>query len=110
YLAEAQAKQPGVISTEQVFTDVRRQLIAWAEVLTPEATLALLQGKVTAQQLQERLRELLAEVWTPRWLKAPGRKAPPKQQPPKQYIKGGHTSVYRLLHQVRSAEIERKTG
>jgi hypothetical protein len=110
YLAQAQAKQPEGISSEQLFYDVKRQLIAWEEVLTPQATVALLKGKLTAEQLQARLRELLAEVWTQRWLKAPPRTAAPKKRPPKQYIKGGHTSVYRLLLQERQKEKYKKMG
>jgi hypothetical protein len=110
YLAEAQAHRPEGISAEQLFTDVTRQLIAWEEVLTPAATVALLRGQLTVAQLQERLRQLLREVWSDRWRKAPPRKAAPKQQPPKQYIKGGHTSVYRLLVKARQQDQEKKTG
>jgi hypothetical protein len=110
YLAEAQAEPAEGISGEQLFTDVKRQLIAWDEVLTPEATLALLQGRLSAAALRQRLRELLQEVWTERWRKAPPRKAPAKEQPPKEYIKGGHTSVYRLLQQARQGKTHKDTG
>jgi hypothetical protein len=110
YLAEAQGKQPEAISGEQLFYDVRRQLIAWEEVLTPQATVALLKAKLTAQPLQARLRALLAGVWTQRWLKAPTREGPRRKPPPKQYIKGGHTSVYRLLLQERQKEKDKNTG
>jgi hypothetical protein len=110
YLAEAQAQQPEAISAEQVFTDVRRQLIAWEEVLTPAVTVALLRGQLTAAPLREKLRGLLREEWTERWRKAPPKKAPAPGQPAKQYIKGGHTSVYRLLQQARQQEKEKNTG
>jgi hypothetical protein len=111
YLAEAQALPPEGISGEQLFGDVRRQLIAWEEVLTVEATVALLREQLAAPQLRERLRELLGGVWTPRWLKAPPRKKrPPQKPPPKQYVKGGHASVYRLLLQERRQEKDKKTG
>jgi hypothetical protein len=110
YLAEAQARAPAEISSEQVFADVRRQWIAWDEVLTPAATVALRRGKVTAAQLQEQLRALLAAVWTERWRKAPTRKTRPKPSPPKQYVKGGHASVYRLLLQERQRIKESMSG
>jgi hypothetical protein len=110
YLAEAQAKEPEVISGEQLFTDVKRQLVAWEEVLTPEATPALLGGRLSASGLQGRLRELLRGVWSDRWLKAPRRKTPPPKQPPRRYIKGGHTSVFRLLQQARQEDKEKTTG
>jgi Transposase DDE domain len=111
YLAEAQALAPEVISSEQLFTDVRRQLIAWEEVLTAEATVALLREPLPAPQLRARLQALLHGVWTPRWRKAPTKKKrPPPKPPPKQYVKGGHTSVYRLLLQERCQEKYKKTG
>jgi Transposase DDE domain len=110
YLAQAQARPPEEVSGEQLFYDVRRQLIAWEEVLTPGATVALLKGQLTAPQLRERLAGLLGGVWTERWLKAPPRKKPPQKPPPKRYIKGGHTSVYRLLLRERQNDGEKQTG
>lgn len=111
YLAAARALPPQELSSEQLFTDAKRQLIAWDEVLTAEATVALLRAPLPAAELRARLRELLQGVWTPRWLKAPPRKKrPPQKPPPKQYVKGGHTSVYRLLLQERRREEYKKTG
>ena len=107
FLAETQTRAAEEVSLDNVFTDVKRQLIAWSEVLSPQATLALLRGQATAAQLQQRLREVLAEVWTDRWLKAPTKKGPWQKPPPRQYVKGGHASVYRLLQKARQQEREK---
>jgi hypothetical protein len=104
YLAEAQGHEPEAVSSEQVFYDTKRQLIAWDEVLTPQETVALLRSRLGAAELRGRLRDLLAAAWTDRWLKAKPKKAPPKEQPPRKYIRGGHTSVYRLLRKAREKE------
>jgi hypothetical protein len=101
YVAQAQAVAPAEVSLENLFEDVHRQLIAWNELLSPEQTLALLQGQVTAAELCERLQRLLAAVWTERWRKAPSRKRWRQQQPARKPIKGGHTSVYRILMAAR---------
>jgi Transposase DDE domain len=110
YLAVCQGRQAETISTEQVFTDVKRQLIAWDEVLTPQTTVALLRGKLTAEQLRQKLAQLLAEVWSERWLKAKPRKATPKKKAKKEDTKGGHASVFRLLNKARSQEQVKQTG
>lgn len=110
YVAAAQARPPLEISSELLFEDVRRQLIAWDEVLTPTATVALLRGKVTVAQVQAHLRALLAAVWTERWQKAPTRKRGPQKPSPKQYVKGGHASVFRLLLQERQRNKDGTSG
>jgi hypothetical protein len=101
YLAGARGRAAEAVSSAQLFYDVRRQLVAWSEVLTPEATVGLVGGRLGAAALAARLGELLGGVWTDRWLKAPPRKAPPKDPPAKHYLRGGHSSVYRLLRHAR---------
>lgn len=100
YVAEAERMAAEDISTAQLFQDVRRQLIAWNEVLGAEATGALL-GGLTGAQAQGRLRQLARGLWVERWRKTTGaRKPAPKV--PKHYPPGGHTSVFRLLQQARA--------
>jgi Transposase DDE domain len=100
YVAEAERVQAEAISLEELFTDVQRQLIAWNEVLRPEETVALLQGR-SVGQIQERLRKLLSAVWTERWRKTPPRKRRPiKKQT--EYLQGGHSSVFRLLQKAKA--------
>ena len=89
------------VSNELLFYDVRRQLVAWNEVLEATATVRLLSTSWTAAQVSRSLRELLRGAWTERWRKSPSNthRSPPSKS--KQYLEGGHTSVYRLLQKLR---------
>jgi hypothetical protein len=101
YVAGAQARDPATGSLENLFDDVHRQLVAWNELLTPAQTLGLLRGRWTAVEVCQRLEELLGSVWTERWVKAPPKPAPAKTPRAKKYIRGGPTSVYRILLAAR---------
>ena len=50
----------------------------------------------SARDLCDQLTALLANVWTPHWLKAPAKKR--KVPTPRTPIRGNQTSVYRLLN------------
>lgn len=95
YVAVAQARLPATISTELLFDDVQRQLVALTELVPPPALAPLFAPLSSLDSLCEHLRRLLATVWTPRWLKAPAKK--PKPPTTRQAIRGNQTSVYRLL-------------
>lgn len=101
-MAEAQQRLPETISTQLLFEDLTEELTAWHKFLGPAATLAWLHDAVqTAAQVRAYLRQRLAQVGNPRWQKAPTKKRPPR--PPRQYLKGGHSSVYRIergLHKL----------
>jgi hypothetical protein len=103
YVSELHDQQPEALSTENFFEDVQRQVIAWQEVIGPEHTVEVLGPTLTAAQLRRRLQSLLRPVWSDRWLKAPPRSVSPKH-PDKEYLKGGHTSVYRLLQDARKTK------
>jgi hypothetical protein len=103
YLAASQNRAIEEVSGENVFYDVRRQLTAWTELLTTEQTADIFSTTWTAAQVARKLEQLLRRTWSKRWLKSPSnthRSPPPKA---KDYIKGGHTSVYRLIQQARGA-------
>jgi Transposase DDE domain len=95
YVATAQARPVPTISTELLFDDVHRQLVAFTELVPPEQVEPLFPVLPTEAELQVQLTRLLATVWTTRWLKAPPkkRKAPALRMP----IRGNQTSVYRLV-------------
>jgi hypothetical protein len=101
HVAAAERMAAEGVSSEQLFHDVRRQLIAWTEVLTAEQTVGLVRP-LTAEQARRRLGELLGGAWTERWRKD-ARPRRPGVPAAKRYPKGGHTSVYRLLHPTRAA-------
>jgi len=95
YVATAQTRPVETLSTELLFDDVHRQLVAVTE-LVPTAQLEPLFAAVpSAGDLCDHLTALLASVWTPRWLKAPTKKR--KAPTPRTPIRGNQTSVYRLI-------------
>ena len=102
YIAEGQQMAPKEISSEMLFEDVHRQLTAWTEVLSDEATVALLSTTWTASQVVRRLQSLLHGQWSELWRKTKNKKPPPPH-PKKTYPKGGHTSVYRVIRDARLA-------
>jgi hypothetical protein len=102
YLATA-TRPVEVISSEKLFVDVERELVAWQVVIGPEQTAEVLGEALSVKQLKQRLRQLLGSAWTERWRKAPKKKHPTKH-PKKEYLKGGHNSVYRLLQKAKLAK------
>lgn len=95
YVATAQARPVPTISTELLFDDVHRQLVAFTELVPSEQVEPLFPVLPTAAELRAQLTRLLATVWTTRWLKAPPKKrrAPALRTP----IRGNQTSVFRLV-------------
>lgn len=100
YIAQGQQIKPKTISLENLFYDVKRQLTAWMEVLSPQVTVELLEQKWTASELAEYLGEVLSSQWSESWRKSPSNthRSPPGHT---EYLKGGHNSVYRLIQQAR---------
>jgi hypothetical protein len=95
YVADAQARPVPTISTELLFDDVHRQLVAFTELVPTEQMEPLLPVLPTEAELRARLTQLLATIWTKRWLKQPSRKR--KAPPPRTPIRGNQTSVFRLM-------------
>jgi hypothetical protein len=98
YVAVGQGHPVEVISTELLFSDVTKQLVALNELVETGRVLELLPVTSSATAVRQRLRQLLGSVWSDGWIKAP----PQTRKPPAQ--KRGqreHTSVYRLLNAHR---------
>jgi len=95
YVATAQARPVPTISTELLFDDVHRQLVAFTELVAPEHVEPLFPVLPTEEVLRAQLTRLLATIWTNRWLKAPPKKR--KAPAPRTPIRGNQTSVYRLV-------------
>lgn len=97
YIAAAQHRAPETISTELLFEDVTEELTSWHKFVSVAETQEWVQdGVQTAEQVRAYLRRRLACVWNDRWQKAPTTRRAPKEKT--QYLKGGHCSVYRILH------------
>jgi Transposase DDE domain len=95
YVATAQARPVPTISTELLFDDVHRQLVAFTELVSPEDVKPFFPVLPTEEALRTQLMRLLATVWTARWLKAPPKKR--KAPAPRTQIRGNQTSAYRLV-------------
>src|SRR5262245_24368313 len=95
YVATAQARPVPTISTELLFDDMHRQLVAFTELVPAAQVEPLFPVLPTEATLQARLTQLLATIWTNRGLKqvTTKRKAPPPRTP----IHGNQTSVFRLV-------------
>jgi hypothetical protein len=103
YLSAEEKIPTSDISQENLFYDVHRQLIAWAELIGPALTIEHLQSIPTAAGLRDRLEELLAGLWTDRWRKAPKKKAAKPHQT-KLEVAGSHASMYRILRDATASE------
>jgi hypothetical protein len=88
-----------LLSAEQIFYDVQRELTAVSVLLPPAMVAAGYAEDLSVEQLRQRLHCLLASVWTPRWRKASNTKPRPKV--PKAKQSGAHTSMHRLLVAAR---------
>jgi hypothetical protein len=102
YVATAQARPVATLSTELLFADVHRQLVALTELVPALHIETLFVPLLSAESLRAQLRRVLTTVWTPRWLKAPAKKR--TVPTPRTPIRGNQTSVYRLVaahHQQR---------
>jgi hypothetical protein len=97
YISAAQERAPETISTENLFYDVHRDLVALHEVLSVPEIVRLFDERLPTPQLRRRLGTLLAGQWSQCWLKAPAQKRKPPAPKQTYYLKGGHNSVYRLL-------------
>ncbi len=107
YLAAAQQRPLETISTEKLFRDVRRQLIAWAVLLGAAPTIQFLKQSVQCEQVRARLYELLGPLWHRRWLKAPRQKR--RARPPRS-ARGKHVSAHQIIqaNQAQAKPSQRK--
>jgi hypothetical protein len=100
HVAGARGYEPERISTEKLFTDVQRELIAWSVLVDPPVRVATFERPETAPLIIGRLKELLGSVWSDRWLKAPAKKCSPPRS--RRKLPGNHGSVHRILEEHRN--------
>jgi hypothetical protein len=86
-----------IVSTFGLFYDIKRELTAWAYLGRGSWT----RGGRAAAGVRARLERLLRGAWDPvAYTKASDKK--PRQRPPRRPLRGGHTSVQRLLDRAAS--------
>jgi hypothetical protein len=107
YVATAQARPVPAISTELLFDDVHRQLVAFTELVPALQIESLFVPLPSAECLRTQLTTLLATVWTPRWLKAPAKTR--KASTPRTPLHGNQTSVYRLINPYHKQGMNRSS-
>jgi hypothetical protein len=84
------------LSSEQIFYDVRRQLIAVYELVSVPEVVARVDRRRSLEELCAWLSGRLAGVWTDRWKKASNKQPRPKK-PEMGACYGAHNSVHRLV-------------
>jgi Transposase DDE domain len=93
YVARDGKVLAGVVSTFYLFNDVRRELSAWAYHTDGDWP----RTHRDAVQMKGRLAELLRGSWDPVAYTKASDKQPRKKPKPKPLLRGGHSSVQRLL-------------
>jgi hypothetical protein len=93
------------ISTELVFRDIERQLIALTELAEPVEICPCIPPEPSSTAMGQRLRTILAGCWKPEWRKSINRKR--RAHVPKAKKFGAHTSIHRVLKDHRE---NRKAG
>jgi IS4 transposase len=107
YVAEDAKRTTDDVSMEKLFVDICRQLTGIVEVLgTPAVVAHYADGKWTAERLRTYLATALSGDWRDWWTKSPPRK---KSKPtPTEYLKGGHSSVYKIVRGLHETIPEAK--
>jgi len=105
YGATAPARPVPARSTELLFDDVHRHLVALTEWVPPVQVEPVFLRLPSVAARRAQLTRLVGTVWTARWLKAPAKKR--KVPTPRTPIRGKQTAVYRLVaayHQQRGID------
>jgi len=98
YVASGAGLAVEQVSSELLFVDVQRQMIALHEMLPLAQIVPLLPAPIGATELRQRLESLLHPLWTERWRKSPAQRRKATQKP---RGKRECTSAYRLIHRDR---------
>lgn len=98
YVAAGAKRSSETVSLHLLFDEMVRDLTAWMHVIGPEATADVLAAELLSgpTAFRKYLHRILGTLWTERWAKAKTTKRPPKK-PPRAYLRGGHSSVYKIL-------------
>jgi hypothetical protein len=98
YVAAGQSELPvEMVSLEQIFVDVQKELTALTELFTTRTIAGWFAEELSGQEVVTRLEGLLGGVWTPRYRKAVNKRPRPKVKKAK--CSGAHTSVHKVLQE-----------
>lgn len=99
-LAQTEPCDPEKLSTEQIFVDVKRQLIAVSELVPSNEISALIPKERTLSELKSHLKSILQMEIPKLWYKTKNKK--PRPHPKKVKGSGAHTSVERLINAAKN--------
>lgn len=102
FLANSQDVAPEEVSEYQVQYDVRGELTAWCKMLAPDCILEVLGEIMPLRRLRQYLQRLLSTAWSDRYHKTKPTQHTPVEK--KRYIKGGHTSMQRILERAKKTK------
>jgi hypothetical protein len=100
YVARAGGKQVQEVSTEKLFQDCKKQLVAWAETGDPAVAVEKFTPAPAPDEVRRRLHELLGGLWRDRWTKAP-RQAVHRKTKTTVYPKKGYTNAWKVMETER---------
>jgi Transposase DDE domain len=100
YVATHQKRDPETISIENLFVDVLRQMTTWSVLVEFGLLLDHISVAPDLTTLAARLRALLANEWSDRWIKATNKKR--RAHVPKPHDRT-HGSVHRILKPTQHA-------
>lgn len=98
HVASGTGRQAEAISTENLFEDVHREMIALHVLGDPATIASAFEPPRSHEQVKHQLHARLGNLWHERWLKAPTTRR--RRKPDSIPIPGGHTSVFRILEGV----------
>jgi hypothetical protein len=97
-IAATERREPDTISTEKLFLDVERELTACTVLWDIEQMTARVDRPWSPNEVRARLKQLLRDVWTDRWIKARSYRRRPHPVVPRL---GVHVSVHRILLEAK---------
>ena len=104
-IAALQERETETISVENLFVDVHRQLIGWSVLVDAGLPLDEIPVAASVSEMAARLRHLLKDQWSNRWVKATNKKRRAHQPRPQDRT---HGSVYRILNPDIAAKTDPK--
>ena len=109
HVARGAALKTADVSMEKLFVDLTRQLTGMMEVIGTKAVVEQYDDLTwTAVGLRKHLTNVLGKTWRDWWKKSPPRKN--SKPTPTEYLKGGHSSVYKIVRRLHKTHPETETS
>lgn len=100
WIAEAQQRPEQELSSENLFRDMRNEMVACCKLVETERMTDALRPAENGPELETYLRHRLQNHWSPRWIKARRTTTRPAQTQPTITHRGGHFSAWKALRQA----------